>query len=566
MPSFCLKDHLKPSTCVPLIFLAAFSLTLPIFINGIPKGNDLQQHFQFAVTFYNSILQGDFVPSLSTATNFGFGDIGVRFYPPLSYYAIAVFRMVTGSWHNAAAINFLFWFFLGGLGIYLWSREYFSNAASLTAAMAYMIAPYHVNEVYNASFFAEFAGAGVLPFCFLFVTRLCKNTSPLNVAGLAVAYAALVLTHLPTAVIGSAGLLVFAPFSLKGRDAFRTVVSLAASVSIGLMLSAFYWIKVVTELPLVNHSGAEFIAKNYDFKFNFVASYFYVAADTYNDRFLWMSDLMFLVALGLFMPSILFRLFSKSDNRSQFTPALAVLGLGIFMATPLSVMVWENVSFFQKIQFPFRWMVLINLAGAFLVAAGFKPFTDAFAARIRPLAVLSAGLMAIALAFTAAQVIRPALFIPKEIFNDYVSGLASESSYACWLAVWASDKAFIEKERVTARERRVSVTRWDEYEKHFDIVAGREQTARLAVFYYPFWKAESNGAEIPITPGEDGAIHISLPPDASSVKVFFQEPLAVRTAGFLSLSSWLAVLAFFAVLFFRRSKNYVNSNSNRELV
>lgn len=565
MPSFILKDHLQPGTCIPLIFLAAFSLTLPIFINGTPKGNDLQQHFQFAVTFYNAILEGDFVPSLSTATNFGFGDVGVRFYPPLSYYAIAVFRMVTGSWHSAAAINFLFWFFLGGLGIYLWSREHFSDAASLAAAVAYMIAPYHVNEVYNASFFAEFAGAGVLPFCFLFVTRLCKNASPLNVACLAVAYAALVLTHLPTAVIGSAGLLIFALFSLRGRDGFRTVVSLAASVSIGLMLSAFYWIKVVTELPLVNHSGAEFIAKNYDYKFNFVASYFYVAADTYDDRFLWMSDLMFLVALGLFVPSILFRLFSKSDNRFQFTPALAILGLGIFMATPLSVAVWENVSFLQKIQFPFRWMVLINLAGAFLVAAGFKSFADAFSTRIRPLALISAGLMAIAIAFSAAQIIRPALFIPKIDFDEYVSGLSHEPSYKCWLAVGASEDAFVNREKISAKGI-VTVTQWDNYEKRFEVGGGHEELVRLAAFYYPHWKAESDTREIAVAPGDDGALNVKLPADTASFRVYFVEPDSIKAAGVVSLLSWLAVLIFLFVQFIRDFKKYVNSYSNRELV
>lgn len=566
MKSVSLTDRLKPKTCVALIFLAALGLTLPIFINGVTKGNDLQQHFQFAVTFYNAILQGDFVPSLSTETNYGFGDVGVRFYPPLSYYLLALLKMGIGSWHNAAAISFLLWFFLGGVGVYLWSRESFSDAASLVAALAYMIAPYHVNEIYNASFFAEFAGAGVLPFCFLFAARSVKNQSAANIVGLGTSCAVLILTHLPTAVIGSIGLFVFGLLSLNGHNLVKKIASLTLAAAIGLVLSSFYWIKVVTELPLVNHSSAEFVARNYDFKYNFVASYFYVAADTYNDRFLWMSDIMFLVAIGLFVPSILFRLFSKSDERSCLIPGLALFGVGIFMATPLSATLWQNVSFLQKIQFPFRWMVLIDLAGAYLLAAGFKALSDSFTTRLRPLALISAGLMAIAVAFTSAQVIRPALFMPADEFNEYVAGLTNEPSYKCWLPVWATEEALSNKQLITPADRPLSFTRSGLYDRHFHFVAGSEQTVRLPIFYYPHWKVEIDGRRVPIESASDGALAFTLPSDAAAVRIFFEEPRSVRIAVVASLSLWLVIFAFAVALSIRNLKSYVNSYSNRELV
>lgn len=569
MPVFKAHERLDTKLCIPLILLASVALTLPVFIDGVPKGNDLQQHLQFGLTFYNSILEGDLIPSLSTTTNFGFGDVGVRFYPPLSYYVLALFRIVSGSWHDAAALSFVVWFFLGGTGIYLWSREYFSDAASLVAALAYLIAPYHVNEIYNASFFAEFAGAGVLPFCFLFVTRLIKKQSAVNIAALAAAYAALVLTHLPSAVIGSCGLLVFGIFSLRRQNLIRSIASLVIAVAAGLLLSSFYWIKVVTELPLVNHSSAEFIAKNYDFKFNFVASYFYVAADTYNDRFLWMSDLMFAVTVGLFVPAILLKLLSDrsgTNSRDGLIAAFGVFALGVLLATPLSVSVWENVSTLQKIQFPFRWMVLINVAGAFLLAAGFSSLRTVLSTRLRPLAVLCVGLMTIAAAFTAAQVIRPALFIPKAGFDEYVATLTDQPSYRCWLPVWASESALTNKQTVSPAERIFSYTRSNAYERHFHFVAGREETLRLPVFYYPHWKAEIDGVNAPIGPGVDGALTFLLPSNAAAAKVYFQEPLIARIAVGVSLFSWLAVLAFAVVSSIKKVKNYVNRNSDRKLI
>ncbi len=563
-----LEEFMKARISIPLILLTALALTIPIFLNGVPKGNDLQQHFQFALTVFDSLRTGELLPALSSTTNSGFGDVGVRFYPPLSYYVLAVFRLITGSWHDASALAFSLWFFAGGLGIYLWSREYFSDAAALAGALIYMIAPYHVNEIYNASFFAEFAGVGVLPFSFLFVSRLLKKSNAVNIIGLGVSVGLLILTHLPTAIIGSAGLLVFALISLPRPGALKASATLAGSAAIGLLLSAFYWVKVVTELPYVNHAGSEFVARAYDFRLNFAASYFYVSADVYNDRFLWFSDLMFLVAVGLFVPSLLFCFFSRfrDQNRTVLKAVAAVFFLGVFFATPLSSFVWEHVSFLQRIQFPFRWMVLINASGAFIVAAGFRQLVSTYSSRSRPLALLASGLMLIALAFTATQVIRPAMFIPKEGFDSYVAGLSDKESYRCWWAVWAQDSALLNKEQVTAVDRTVSVTNWNRYEKSFELGPGGSGSVRLAMFYYPNWKAEGNGQAFPVTADSDGTILVQVPSTAVNVRVYFEELPLVMASVIVSVLAWLAIFAAFAIFFIRRSVNYVNSNSNRKLI
>lgn len=565
MQRLSFTEFFTPRTCVPLLLFAALCLTLPIYINGVPKGNDLQQHFQFALTFYNSILAGDFLPSLSTDTNFGFGDVGVRFYPPLSYYVLAGLKIATGSWHSAAVFAFVTWFFLGGLGIYLWCRDLFSESASLIAAVAYMIVPYHVNEVYNASFFAEFAGAAVLPFCFLFLSRVCKNSSLGNIAGLGFAYSVLILTHLPTALIGSTGLLVYGVCSLKRTGFLKTSASLVGAVMLGLLLSSFYWIKVVTELPFVNHAGPDFVARAYDFKFNFVASYFYVPADAYNDRFLWMTDLMLILAVGLFLPSFLFAAFRYKEGFAKLIPATAVFVLGIFFATPISGSVWENVSILQKIQFPFRWMLLINVAGAFLVAAGFKAVSSAFNSSSRPFALIAFGLMAISGAFSITQVIRPALFIDKDGFDAYVERLSGEQSYQCWLPVWAKESAFANKVPITG-SRVFSIVRWDKYEKEFRFSAGPEESVRLALFYYPHWRVKVHDQVGPATRYDEGTISVPLPSEDGIAKLYFDEPSIVGMAIWISALSWLFLFISTTVLLALGFYKYVNSNSDPESI
>ena len=59
---------------------------------------------------------------------------------------------------------------------------------------------------FKRSMLAEFAGAAVLPFAFLFVERVCRHRRRQDIAGLAVSFALLLLTHLPLAIIGSIAL------------------------------------------------------------------------------------------------------------------------------------------------------------------------------------------------------------------------------------------------------------------------------------------------------------------------------------------------------------------------
>ena len=65
-----------------ILLIISLLTILPIYLLGIPDCYDVKQHIQFAQTYQESILQGNLFPNISSAGNYGFGDIGVRFYPP----------------------------------------------------------------------------------------------------------------------------------------------------------------------------------------------------------------------------------------------------------------------------------------------------------------------------------------------------------------------------------------------------------------------------------------------------------------------------------------------------
>lgn len=538
-----------------LLFAASVVMITPIFFYGIPNGNDLHQHYQFAQAFSTGIGDGDFYLSWSAMSNFGFGDVGIRFYPPFAYYVFAFFETLAGNWFDASLLTFVFWFFAGGAGVYFWAHEWFSENASLSAAIVYIAAPYHVNQIYNAFLYAEFAAAAILPFCFFFATRVCRNGKWLNVLALGIFYGLLILTHLPTALMGSIALLIYSIASFSWTNAIRSLAKSAVSVIVGLLLSLFYWVRMVTELNFLNHVSEEFVQKAYDFHINFVAAYLYVAPADYESRSLMFGDLVFVITLALFVPSaILYFLSQRSEGHPRLLNITAVLAVAIFFATPLSAIVWENFALLQKIQFPFRWMTVITLSGSIFVAAGHEYFVEIFKTKLRPLAILTAGLLAAGLTFTITQVIKPAIFQSREEFTQRMETLPEAKSYECWWTIWSKNAAFDDRDRVKIGERVVEIESWDPTERTFRVQAGEAMNARIATFYYPHWRATINDGRVEVSMDANGVILIPIPADEVQVKLYFEEPKYMLAATATSGLAWFVVAFVWIALITRERK------------
>lgn len=528
-----------------LIAAASLALALPILLWGVPGGNDLPQHFQFAQAFKENILNGVLHPGWAEEPNSGFGDVGIRFYPPLGYYVLTFFSLFTGSWWLAAFLAVWFFFFVGGLGLFYWAREWFSETAAAFGAIAYLTLPYHVNQIFNAFFYAEFAAAAILPFCFLFVARVSRNANKRHIAGLAASYALLVLSHIPSALFGSAALLVYSLFSLPkiGREA--AVKRLGWSALVGLAASGFYWIRTALELGYLKHTEKEFIRGAFDFRINFLGAYPFISEADYYDRSLWFGDLMLAVTLALAAVGVMLHFVPRREGtRPPIRGVFALLAFGLFMATPFSMPIWENITILQRVQFPFRLMGLIGLAAAIIAAAGVDRLSFGAKGVIRPLAVALFGMATITIAFSAMQIIRPALYIERKAFAAKMDILASEKSCECWWPIWAKDQALKTPERVSAGGRDVTFRYWTPEKRRFRVAAGKETTARIGTFYYPRWRATINGSDAALGHDAEGAILIELPRGEADVKLVFEETTLAEAARAVSAVGWIIILWF----------------------
>lgn len=514
-------------------FAIAISLAVvvPTVVWGVPSNLDLTNHFRFALPFYDSIAAGHLYPGWLAESNHGYGDPSFRFYPPALYYVLTVARLALGNWYQATVLTFALLSVTGGLGMYFWSNSILRDSRAAWASFFYALAPYHVNQLYQAMMLAEWAGSAVLPFCFGFVERVCERGRPRDVAGLAIAYGILVFTHLPLAIIGSLGLLVYALVRAGGPNRPEKIAKLALGAALGLAATAIYWVTMVAELRWIAVNDVEPLA-SVDYRLNFLLST--LSPDKLS---VWWMNILTLLTLLLCAPA-LFILFRRdaSPLRRLARPALVLTAFAVFMALPLSRPLWLVFKPLQETQFPWRWLILFSMGASLLAAFGLPMLSEgalAGANRAKRMAVL--GAMAISIAFTASHIVREAQYLSPQRFENTLTELRGTPSVNYWFPIWARSNPRDMSSAVEA-DRSVNITAWEPEHRTFSIAAGPATEIRVRTFYYPHWTATTGGKALSTRPDSDGALLIAVPENTTDISLDFREPSRTRASGLVSLA------------------------------
>jgi hypothetical protein len=525
---------------VLIVAVVAIAALLPIMIFGIPKGADLPNHLRFALPFYESIQAGHFHPGWLAESNYGLGDPRFIFYPPGLYYLLSVSRKLTGEWFSASIVVFLFLSIAGGLGAYFWARTIFSPAVAMWTGILYTLAPYRLNELYQASLLSEYAACSVLPFVFAFVERVIRKKSIYDVAGLGAAYALLILTHLPIAVVGSLALTAYALVRIERKSLWSTMTRLALGVTLGLAASSFFWTSMLAELSWIKGNSAG-LNPYYDYRLNFLFS-----PSALTNRNTWYANILALAMIGFFLPGLVFvrRSFKQEKSKRALTAILVLLLVTFLMATSLSKPVWAAVPKLSEVQFPWRWLSITSLMGALLFAASIPKWQQQFRERVRPRDLAVGLAFALSLAFTGTQIIQDCEYISRAKFAPMVQEVRGAVSFKDWLPAPARDFNNVQKMsgKVDAGTRPVTIAAWEPERRMFHLGAGSENILQVRTYFYPRWTAQADGRQLPVTANADGLLLISVPPQATDIQLVFELPKRVRLFEVVTVMSWLLIL------------------------
>lgn len=544
---------------VAVILTVAISLTmlLPFLLFGVPYAPDNIHHFQVASSYAQAISVGDFFPSWSAHENFGYGSLGVRLYPPFPYYVLVFIHFATGEWYWASLFTYAFWILLGGLGVYLLAREFYSPHTALFAVVIFAFMPYRYYEIYHATMYGEFAGCAVLTFSFYFVLRVCKYGKYTDVIGLSVAYAVLILTHLPLTIIGSICLFVFSLASSRHGRIVRTAALLVSSVSASMLSTAFFWTRVLTERKWIAGHKIYFPSLIYTFREN------YLPFSSINDLGMLYFDSFLLLPIILVIVSVLaYVVLNDQKEKYRLISIGTLFAFSCLLILNISSPLWESFSLLQEVQFPWRFLVVTSISGSILAVSGWQKFFEIYRSPKRPVALLLCGSLLILIVYCFVQPVRNGVYMPKGEFTQWRDDNDKSIGLEFWWTIWARYEAVKPSEKVLAENREIQIGKWTATEREFNISAGEATQARVAVFYYPYWQATVNKISVESILANDGAMLIPISAEKSTVKIWFQEPSYIILAKYISILTWL--LFGLTVLFYFFTKKKSNFSSSKK--
>lgn len=551
-----------------LIAGAGLAFAWPLLRHGLPYGHDTVQHVCWYQCFADQFWSGDLYPRWLMKANDGLGSPIFFVYGPLPYIITSLLRpLAVALWGGgnpvvelglSAALALV----ASGLAAYAWLRRATTPAMGLAGALLYLLVPYHVAiDLYVRGALAEFWAFVWMPLALYFTHRLVEGRRS-ALAGWAVAYALLILTHVFTALIFTPVPLLYAVVLSWGNRPARALRRVAAAMALGLGLSALY---LLPALEHQNHISAERLIRQlpreYEFQRNFLfagaAAHEHAPQGPFPQHIAWVSLATAATAAGAFA-----WVFVSGDDtarrRAAFWFALAAASL--FAMLPASKFAWQMLPLLQRIQFPWRFNTILCVATAALLAlcgAGLR----------RPLGTARMAVGALTLASVAVWLYPAARAVARaEAWHTPPPGFTHRAmadshlpiSYDYLTIVWAkwTDPQFLGPAGIRDLGRRfgeaavlsgggsVSVERWVPREIRLKTESAGAGALVLRRLYYPAWRAEVSGAETAVQPSaREGLIEVRVPAGRHEVRLALPPSGAERVGAGVSVVSGLIALA-----------------------
>jgi hypothetical protein len=229
----------------PYLAIAAFAflLTLPAILSPVRLHDSFWIDWVWTDQFADQLRRGILYPRWLPAAHDGLGSPVFYYYPPLAFYPAGLLAALGASPYAAIVATFGLAFAASGAAMYRWAEGWTSHP--LAGALFYMAAPYHLADFYGRGALAETCAIALLPLLALGLKRAAEGRG-MTLAALA--YAALIGTHLPLALLAS--LFLAAPYALVlagGRP--RALLALAAPLALGIGVAAIYLVPALALEP-----------------------------------------------------------------------------------------------------------------------------------------------------------------------------------------------------------------------------------------------------------------------------------------------------------------------------
>jgi hypothetical protein len=238
-----------------LFLVAAAILQIVAIVRLIPNGHDAGIHLRWIEAWHRAWSEGISYPRWLPDANKEFGSPSFFFYPPASFVlSSALYTLLPNLAPDVMLrLVILLLSILSGITCYVYLRHANrSSSASVCGALLYGFAPYRFYDVEARTVYAEHAAFVLLPLLLLIVDQIIRGKLDWQRAsGLALLWAALILTNIPTTAVMTLFLPLYVACRFPFPHALRRLSFLAVVLLLGAFLTAFYFVPVLQNMSWV---------------------------------------------------------------------------------------------------------------------------------------------------------------------------------------------------------------------------------------------------------------------------------------------------------------------------
>lgn len=536
-----------------LVAVAATAVIAPMFFLGNASGHDFQFHLASWLDVAGQWREGTFFPRWAEWANWGYGEPRFVFYPPASWMLGATLGTLL-PWKMAPGAFIWLALVLAGYSMWRFAREWLTPHEAAAAAVLYAVNPYHLIIVYYRADFAELLASALLPLALCGMVRLLRQGWR-GVHFLAVPFALIWLANAPAAVLATYSLMLLFFVACILRRNLRPLLLGGVSMAAGFGLAAFYIFPAAYEQRWVQIRQvlADLLSPEQNFLFTHAI----------DPEFLFFNWKVSGVAMGVMLVTGIAAVIVARRRREFPEIWWMLLALGsatVLLMFPPSMFLWRTLPKLEFVQFPWRWLGVLDFVFAFFLAAAIgrakRPWLGGLAIAI----VLTT--LASALVYDGWWDSEDIPVLTKSIqtgrgyegTDEYqplgsdryeLPGSDPQGEIIGKPAPRIQDFDVETSAFKPAPDGTVRVERWTANEKRLTTASATPVTLALRLLDYPGWRAQVDGKSVqPGAAPETAQMLVALPAGAHEVEVEFTSTWDRITGAIISAIFAILLVAY----------------------
>jgi hypothetical protein len=396
----------------------------PVALKGPFCGDDFQFHLISWLDAQHSWRQGIPYPHWTPSPNYGAGEPRFIFYPPFTWMLGAALGLVL-PWASVPVALIFLLLSATGLATFALARQKLPAAPATLAACAALFSVYTLYTAYERAAFGELSGGFWIPLLLLFALRdrnpsasFWRRALDGSTLPLALVLAGSWLSDVPVGVMASYSLAAVALTAALLARSWAPVARASIAAVLGIALPALYLLPAIHEQRWIDALQAT--GTNGDPGLQIENNWLFAHSSNpslqeHNVGLHFISRLsVFMIAVALVSVfTVRRRNRSLADTGSsekhpqtrepasrRWWITLAIVPAAVlFLQLPISLPVWNLLPKLRFLQFPWRWLLVLEAPMAIFFAAAIWPHKSAKPWKRPTVAVLCAVFFLSSLAF-----------------------------------------------------------------------------------------------------------------------------------------------------------------------